>query len=235
MTFAIVARCARTGQLGVGVASFSLGVGAYCPAVQTGVGALTSQSYSNPALKSPALRMLAEGRSPQEVVLALREFDPHYDFRTVGIVAADGTAAAWTGSKARPAHAHIVGKGYVAMGNSLARTQVIDAMAASFEQQPELELQERMLRALEACSAAGGQQYATGPKLPEHSAVIVVHDKDETPMLDLRVDWHETAIQELRRVRDAYRPLVDYYALRTRDPANTPTHQGWRDRMRTAG
>jgi uncharacterized Ntn-hydrolase superfamily protein len=235
VTFAIVGRCDQTNQLGVAVATYSLGVGGYCPLVETGVGALSSQSFSNPRLREPAMRLLEQGFSPSVVLGALHSLDPDLDYRQFGIVAADGTAAAWTGPKAGPWAGHIVGHGYVAMGNVLKGAGVVAAMAGAFEKDPSLELHERLVRALEAGRDAGGQQYAGGEHLPERSAVVIVHHREPYPLIDLRIDAHDTAIAELRRVRDAYRPYVDYYALRTRDPANTPTHEDWLNRHWTTG
>lgn len=232
MTFAIVARCARTRQLGVGVTSFSMGVGSYCPLILPGVGALTSQSYSNPRLRRPAMQLLKEGRSPEEVLAALPAMDPHFGYRQFGIVSADGRAAGWTGSRARPWHGQIIGDGFVALGNALEGAHVVDAMAAAFGSSARHDMHERILLVLEAGREAGGQRYATGPKLAERSAVVMVYGDEEAPIVDLRVDAHETAIAELRRVRDAYLPFIEYYSLRSRDPANTPTHIGWMDKLR---
>jgi uncharacterized Ntn-hydrolase superfamily protein len=173
------------------------------------------------------MRLLEEGRSPAVVLEALRELDPFLDYRQVGIVAANGTAAVWTGGSARAWAGHVVGHGYVAMGNVLAGREVVDAIAQRFEALTTLELHERILRALEAGRDAGGQQNEDGGHIPERSAVLIVHDREEYPLIDLRVDVHDTAVDELRRVYDSYRPFVEYYALRAKDPPNTPSHDLW--------
>ncbi|MBL6599212.1 MAG: DUF1028 domain-containing protein, partial [Alphaproteobacteria bacterium] len=88
-------------------------------------------------------------------------------------------------------------------------------------------LDERLLRALEAGRAAGGQAAGDGSPLPERSAALIVMDRDITRDINLRVDLHDDAITELRRVHAGYAPYVDYYALRADDPANTPAQDVW--------
>ena len=233
MTFTVIARCETTGQLGIGIATYSLGVGGYCPLVKTGVGALSSQAFADPRLRGPAMRLLEEGQPPASVLEALKGLDRHIDYRQIGIVGAGGAAGTWTGGTARPWAGHIVGDGYLAMGNVLAGAHVVEAIAGAFAASRTLELHERLLRALEAGRDAGGQRSTLGAHLPERSAALIIHDREEYALMDLRVDAHETAVEELRRVRDAYRPYVEYYELRVKDPPHTPPQDAWREDRRS--
>jgi uncharacterized Ntn-hydrolase superfamily protein len=226
LTYTILGHCERTGQLGVGIATYSLGVGGYCPLLKTGVAALVCQAYGDPRLRAPAMLLLEEGHEPSAVLERLPRLDGFFDYRQVGIVDRRGRAAAWTGPKARPWAGHEAGPGYVALGNVLAGPRVIEAMAHAFVDAPALELNERLLRSLEAGREAGGQQLG-GDHKAERSAALIVHDRDEYALMDLRVDAHATAIEELRRVRDAYLPYVEYYNLRVKDPPNTPSPDTW--------
>jgi uncharacterized Ntn-hydrolase superfamily protein len=227
VTFTIVGRCERTGQLGVGIATYSLGVGGYCPLVRTGVAALVCQAYGDPRLRTPAMRHLEVGHDPAATIELLRGLDGFFDYRQVGIVDREGRVGAWTGPKARGFAGHRIGAGYVALGNALAGEQVVEAIAQGFGDRADLDLDERLLQALEAGRDAGGQQLAGGAHMTERSAALIVHDRDEYPRMDLRVDLHETAVDALRTVRDAYFPYIDYYDMRIKDPPNTPAPDAW--------
>lgn len=232
MTYTIVGRCARTGQLGVGIATYSLAVGGYCQLVKTGVAALVCQAYGDPRLRTPAMRHLEEGHDPASTIEAMRARDGFFDYRQMGIVDHDGRVAGWTGPNARGWAGHATGPGYVALGNALAGAEVVDAIARAFARDPGLDLHERLLTALEAGRDAGGQRLAGGDHMTERSSALIVHADDDYPLMDLRVDAHPTAVEELRVLRDAYLPYVEYYDLRVKDPPNTPAPDVWqRERM----
>ena len=221
-TYTIIGRCPRTGRLGIGIATYSLAVGGYCPFIKSSVAALSTQAYASPRLGPVAMGLLEAGRRPDEVIGELEKDDNYFDYRQIGIVDRHGAAAAHSGSKTRKWAGHILGDGFVAMGNALAGAPVIQAMAEAFKVSEAEELDERSLRAIEAGREAGGQGH-----LRERSAGLMVHDPDQELNLDLRVDAHESAIDELRRVHTAYTPYVAYYELRARDPDSTPPQEEW--------
>jgi uncharacterized Ntn-hydrolase superfamily protein len=227
LTYSIVGRCERTGQLGVGIATFSLGVGGYCPLVRTGVAALVCQAYGDPRLRTPAMVHLEAGDDPNAAIEAIHRLDEYFEYRQVGIVDRHGQVGAWTGQKTRGWSGHVVGTSHVALGNALDGPQVVDAISRAFAAAPELDLHERLLRGLEAGRDAGGQRLPGGDHMAERSAVLIVHDRDEYPLLDLRIDAHPTAVGGLRALRDTYLPYVDYYDLRIKDPPNTPPPDVW--------
>jgi len=218
MTYTLVARCKRSGALGIGIATYSLAVGSKCPAIATGVGAMTSQAFVNPTLKALGLRLIGLGRTPSETLAALRAGDPDFEFRQVALVDRNGAVACHTGSRTRPWAGHMTGDGFAALGNVLAGRVVIEAMAEAFAADPSRELAERLMRALEAGQRAGGQTGLEGP-LPERSAHILVHEADQHPALDLRVDSHPQAVGEMRRVLDEFTPYVPFYRQRWLEPA----------------
>ena len=236
MTYTIAAHCPRTGQLGIGIATFSLAVGGYCPLVKSHVGAVSSQAYANPRLRRTAMRLLELGYSPDGTMAELRVADPHFEYRQVGIVDKDGRVAAHTGAHTRPYTGHAVGEGYAVFGNHLDGEHVLDAMADAFERTEDSDLDDRLLTSLEAGRDVGGQQ-AAFPDWPnqDRSAALIVYEHEDYAVMDLRVDSSETAtgIAELRRLWEEYRPYIPwYYQLRVRDPENAPSHQEFFEQQR---
>lgn len=225
MTYTIVARCARTGALGVGIATYSLAVGAKVPAAVTGVGAVASQAFVNPTFRGLGTRLLALGHPAHQVLQLLMASDPDIEFRQLAVLDRFGGVACHTGNRTRPWTGACGGAGYVAIGNVLKDEGVAAAMASAFEKSAEQQLAERLMRALEAGRDAGGQVGGAG-HLPERSASLLVHEADEHPQVDLRVDSHPDAVHELRRMLDEFMPYVPFYRLRWREPAKaTPQEQ----------
>jgi uncharacterized Ntn-hydrolase superfamily protein len=214
-TFSLVGRCARTGMLGVGITTSEIAVGSRCPFVQSKVGAVATQAMTNPQLGTTALELLARGVPSEDVVSRLAEGDTHIERRQLGVVDALGRPAARTGSLIHPWAGHLTGDGYVAMGNGLVGEGVIRAMAEAFEGSAEENLEERLLRAVQAGESAGGE---AAPFTPYHSAALVVYGDDSFSRVDLRVDDHPEPLTELRRLLELLKPRIDYYAARARDP-----------------
>jgi len=227
MTYTIIGRCGRTGRLGIGITTFSLAVGGYCPSVLPDVGALSSQAYANPELRGLAVKLLEGGLSPGVVLQRLEEQDPDFRYRQVGIVGVGGDGSAWTGAETRPWAGHATGEDFVAMGNSLSGQDTVDRMADAFREGTALELDERLLVALEAGRDAGGQSNLQGEHLTERSAGLMVVTPGDLVPLDLRVDIHERAVDELRRLHAVYSPYLPYNELRASDPPNTPAQDVW--------
>ena len=226
-TFTVMGRCSSSGQLGIGIATYSLAVGAYCPIVRPNIGVVSSQAYANPHLGILAMRLLELGYKPEKIFKEMQDQDPYFSYRQLGIINRSGKSACHTGSDTRPWSGHLTGDGYVAMGNVLAGQQVVDGIAGAFAGAEGESLDERLLRGLEAGRDAGGQQHPDGKHLTERSAALIVCDLDDVPRIDLRVDAHPTAVEELRRIHGLYAPYVDYVRLRSEDPVNTPFQDQW--------
>ncbi len=225
MTYTLIGRCGRTGALGVGVATYSLAVGGLCPAVISGVGAIASQAFVNPMLKTLGASLLRAGHPAVQVLGMLRDADPNFEFRQVAVLDRRGDVACQTGKRCRDWAGHVTGPGFVACGNVLKDQGVAQAMANAFAAAPEAELGERLLLALEAGRDAGGQVGGAG-HLPERSASILVHAAaEEHALLDLRIDRHTDAVTELRSLYAEFRPYVAFHALRWRNPGEAPPQE----------
>jgi uncharacterized Ntn-hydrolase superfamily protein len=211
MTFSIIARCPHSGRLGLGIATFSIGAGGRREDILAGVG--------NDPL---AIELLAQGHGPAHVLQMLEQNDPDHAYRQIAIIDREGNGAAHTGSGTRPWSGHKIGAGYVAFGNVLAGPQVIDAIAAGFEAEPKAVLEFRLLAALEGGRNAGGQVGAQGHLTERSAAIRVVADPDY-PDIDVRVDLHDDAVGELRRVLDEFKRYEVFYRDRGRDPSTAMT------------
>ena len=193
-TFSAVAHCARSGQLGVVVASAVPAVGSMCPFLKSGIGAVSTQSWVNPYLAIEALRSIEAGSSAQHALDTVLASDDARDLRQIGIVDTAGRAAAWSGARCTPWFGHVVGERFAVQGNMLTGPGVIDSMAEAMRASESLELAERLMRALEAGDAAGGD------KRGRQSAALRVHEREDYPLIDLRVDEHPCPVVELRRI-----------------------------------
>ncbi|SFI15353.1 DUF1028 domain-containing protein [Methylobacterium brachiatum] len=210
-TFSIAAHCSRTGQLGVAVASAVPAVGGLCPYIRAGIGAVTTQSWVNPYLALRILDGLAGGQTSDAALAAALETDDRSDLRQIGLVDAGGAAAAWTGAGCTAEAGHRTGPGYAVQGNMLAAPGVIDAMAWAFENGAGCDLDERLMRALEAGDDAGGDRRG------KQSAALRIVAREDYPCLDLRVDEHAVPVAELRRILAvARRQLVPFVAAMPR-------------------
>ncbi len=195
MTFSITGYDKRTGMMGVAVATRYWAVGARVPYVRSGLAALAVQAYAQPYLGYDTLRLMRErGLSGPEALEQVLAADPGRDWRQVGLVDCHGNCYGYTGSETAPWSGHALGASSVGAGNMLVGEETVTAMVALFEAHPELDLPERLVAALQAGHAAGGDRRGQ-----QSAAVFVVH-REEAPYLDLRVDDHPDAIAELARL-----------------------------------
>jgi uncharacterized Ntn-hydrolase superfamily protein len=219
-TFSLVGRCERTGMLGVAIATSEMAVGSRCIHVAPGVGAVVTQASTNPRLGHLGLNLLRAGYSAPRVLEEIAASDQFVERRQLGCLDMSGLAVARTGSANKPWAGHRADRNVVVAANMVAGPGVADAMFETFQAGAELALWERLLRALEAGKAAGGQPNG------EVSSSLFVVDREPYAMVDLRVDLHPEPVSELRRLAAAYFPLVAYYNLRPRDP-NVPSAADW--------
>jgi uncharacterized Ntn-hydrolase superfamily protein len=217
MTFTLVARCPKSGQLGIGIATYSICVGLYCNGLRPKVGATMSQAFVNQGNNTLALRLLEQGFSPARVLDELKANDPDFAYRQIAVIDRDGRAAGYTGPKTRGWAGHKVGDGYVSMGNVLAGPEVVEAIAEGYEKHAGESFERRLLRAIEAGRDAGGQVGNDG-HLTERSAGLFVYGAYDHAELDLRVDLHDKAVDELRRAFEEYELYRGYYRDRGKNP-----------------
>jgi len=195
VTWSLIARDA-TGALGVVVASRFFAVGALCPYAASGIGALATQALVNPLYAPAALRAMAQRQDPRDIVSALTQADAGRDHRQLHLIDAQGRTAAHTGSACIAWCGHRAGHDYSVAGNMLAGPGVLDDTAAAFEAGNALPFAERLIVALAAGDAAGGD------KRGKQAAALLVCTTEDYPALDLRVDDHAEPIAELRRLYD---------------------------------
>jgi len=198
-TFSIVAYDSVTQEMGVAVQSKYFSVGTAVPWADAGAGAVATQASVNVSLGPEALALLRTGMPAADVMRALAAADTLWDSRQVGIVDTKGRAVNWTGKRCLDWAGGEVGPGFACQGNILAGPSVVANMAKAYRESKG-ELAERMIAALEAAQAAGGDKRGM-----QSAALLVVRPSTDHPeynvrYVDLRVEDHKTPIQELRRV-----------------------------------
>ena len=205
MTWSLVARDAN-GAVGVAVASRFFAVGALCPHAASGVGAVSTQALVNPLYAPAALEAMARDVDPTVIVRALTGADPGCEHRQLHLIDRAGRTAAHTGARCIEWCGHRAGRGFSVAGNMLAGPRVLDDTAGAFEQNHALPFALRLIAAMEAGEAAGGD------KRGKQAAALIVCTTESYPALDLRVDDHPEPIVELRRLYetslDRFQPFV---------------------------
>jgi uncharacterized Ntn-hydrolase superfamily protein len=198
-TYSIVAFDGKTGQLGVAVQSHWFSVGPIVPWVESGIGAIATQSFVEVSYGPLGLELMRSGRSPEEALNTLVHADKNQDVRQVAMVDAEGRVAAHTGKNCIPEAGHYIGDGFTCQANLMLKNTVWDAMAKAF-QSTEGELADRLVAALEAAEAEGGDIRGK-----QSAALVVVRGKStgvgwKDRLFDLRIEDHPTPVQELKRL-----------------------------------
>ncbi len=211
MTWSILVRDAQ-GHVGVAIASRFFAVGALCVHTQRGVGALATQALMNPLYGPAGLLALAQGAAAADVVASLTAADAGREHRQLHLLPVKGPAAAHTGSACIDWCGHQQGQGPAAgeawsvAGNMLAGPQVLAATAQAWLAGAGQPMAERLLAALAAGEAAGGD------KRGKQAAALRIHGDEDHPALDLRVDDHADPITELQRLHQVslqrYQPFT---------------------------
>jgi uncharacterized Ntn-hydrolase superfamily protein len=198
-TYSIVAFDSTTGELGVAVQSKYFSVGRVVPWAEGGVGAVATQASVNPSFGVQALAMLRHGLTPDQIVKALAANDSLWDSRQFAVVDAQGRVATWTGPRCMDWAGGEAGAGFAVQGNILTGPKVVSEMARGYRE-ARGELAERLIAAMEAGQAAGGDKRGM-----QSAALIVVRPSERHPeysqrYVDLRIEDHANPIRELRRV-----------------------------------
>lgn len=215
MTYSLTARCAMTGAFGNVVTSSSIAVAARCGWVGP-MGAVATQNLTDPSLGPLGLALLRQGLGARAVLDLLLRSTRGAEHRQIAVVDRMGGVAWHSGAKALPEQGVATGPDCVAMGNLLANPGVPRAMVDAFSAGAGAPFAERLMRALEAGLAAGGEFD------DEHAAGLRVAERFDWPVVDLRVDWHAEPIAELRRLWDRYAPQQADYVARALDPEAAP-------------
>lgn len=218
MTFSLAARCRGTGMFGVVVTSSSPAVAARCAQARAGVGAACTQNVTDPSLGHRLLDALATGLDAQKALDRVVAEALHAEFRQLSVVDVNGNTAAYSGGRTLGRHRTAQGRDVVAAGNLLADEAVPQAMVDTFAADPEAHLGDRLLAALIAGRAAGGEEG------PLHSCGVVIVDKVSWPVTDLRVDWSEDPISDLARAWAVWKPQAEDYVTRALNPITAPSY-----------
>ncbi|HWT09231.1 MAG TPA: DUF1028 domain-containing protein [Roseomonas sp.] len=203
MTWSIVARDPATGAFAVAVTTCNLAVGAACPFLRTEVGAVSTQSMSNRYLGPVVLDGLARGLSPDLALASALAGDEGQELRQIHVVDRHGRVAAHTGANCVEWCGSVAGDGFSVAGNMLANGDVIAATAELFATRTDLPLPERLMAALHAGQAAGGDRRG------RQSAALMVTTTEDFPDINLRVDDHGEPLVELSRLLSLWRTQAE--------------------------
>lgn len=204
-TFSIVAQDPETGDMAVGVQSHWFSVGTAVPWGKSGVGVVATQSFVNQRYGYEGLQLMEKGLSAQEALDHIKQEDEGAAFRQVAMLSKDGSIAAFTGKKCVDAALHLVEDTYSIQANMMEDDNVVYAMRKAFEENDSLKLAERVVAAMKAAQASGGDIRGK-----QSSALIVVgKEAPEQPWedkkIDLRVEDHKTPVEELSRLLNSKR------------------------------
>jgi uncharacterized Ntn-hydrolase superfamily protein len=195
MTWSIIARDEETGRIGIAVATKAFAVGALVPHIRTDAGAVASQALVNPYYGPKGLALLDAGVGAEEVVARLTAEDAGRQSRQLHVMDRDGRFAAWTGEACIDWCGHLLCGSFSVAGNMLAGPQVLAETARAYEMQGDVPFARRLIGALRAGEAAGGD------KRGRQSAALLVHDGEDYPLYNLRVDDHADPLAELARLQ----------------------------------
>ena len=219
MTFSISARCARTGMFGIAVSSSSPAVAARCAHARAGVGVVATQNITDPTLGPKGLDLLAQGLTPAEVMARFKAEAPFFDYRQVVVLGREGNAVGHSGTKTLGTHTIAYGRDVAAAGNLLSSLDVPKAMVAAFEASADAPLGDRLVAAMQAAVAAGGEEG------PVHSVGMLIVDKVAWPVADLRIDWSEGDVMaEFAALWELWKPQMHAYVTRALDPSTAPSY-----------
>ncbi len=204
-TFSIVARDPVTGDMAVGVQSHWFSVGTAVSWGEAGVGVVATQSFVNKSYGIKGLGLMKNGKTAPEALTELLAADEGREVRQVAMIDVNGNVNAYTGKNCIDYAGNIVGKNYSVQSNMMLGNKVNEAMAKAFEGSEGKPLAERVLLALKAAQAVGGDVRGK-----QSAAILVVAGKSTSQpwndrLIDLRVDDNKAPLNELDRLLRLFR------------------------------
>jgi uncharacterized Ntn-hydrolase superfamily protein len=219
MTFSVSGRCADTGMFGIAVSSSSPSVAARCAHARAGVGVVATQNITDPRLGPRGLDLMAGGFSADAALERLVADAPDIEYRQLTLLDAEGRSATYSGARTLGTHATARGVDVVTVGNMLTSTVIPDQMVAAFEAAKGSHLGDRLIAAMRAALAAGGEEG------PVHSMGMILVDKVSWNVADLRVDWTDgNPIEECAALWERWRTEMDAYVTRALNPSGAPRY-----------
>lgn len=217
MTFSIVARCKKTGQLGAAISSSSPAVASRCIRAKAGVGVVASQNITDPNLSQVLLEMMQFDLSPTDAGQELIKSTEFIEYRQLMALNMHDAPFIFHGEHTLGTFSAFRGKDAACAGNLLANELVPKKMLEAFEDSKG-SLASRLLKSLTAGYEAGGE---VGPV---HSAGMLIVDKATWPIVDLRVDWSDSPIEDLHKIWEVYEPQLEDYVVRALNPTISPSY-----------
>ena len=199
MTWSIIARDEQTGRVGIAVATKFFAVGAMVPHIQSGAGAVASQAFMNPHYGPQGLALLRSGVSADEVVARLTQADEGRHNRQLHLMDRNGSCAAYTGAACIAWCGHESRHNFSVAGNMLAGPEVLAETIRAYGAHADVPFARRLIAAMRAGEEAGGD------KRGKQSAALLIHDGEDYPLYDLRVDDHTDPLAELARLEEVAR------------------------------
>jgi uncharacterized Ntn-hydrolase superfamily protein len=218
MTFSLAARCSQTGQFGVVISSSSPAVASRCAHVRANVGAVCTQNITDPRLGSRLLDLMEQGISAPDAMSKLIDDEELIQFRQLIAIDGNGETAAFSGGRTLGRYQVAEGENAVAAGNLLLLPEVPAAMLEAFSESKDLDFGDRLMLALKTGLETGGEEG------PVHSAGLLITDDVPWPIADLRVDWSDDPIGELRQLWELWKPQMDDYVMRALNPIGAPSY-----------
>ncbi|GLY11878.1 MULTISPECIES: DUF1028 domain-containing protein [Bacillaceae] len=218
-TFSVAGRCAATGALGAVVTSSSPSVGARCPWVKSNVGVILTQNVTDPRLAAIGLSAMEKGYNAQAAIRTMMAASDFPEFRQLAVVDAKGGSSVFTGEKALGVHGEFYAEDVASIGNLLSDPSIPIAMGQRFMDRKDLPLPERLISAIELGFNMGGELD------DEHSiALLVYHPDAPFAYVDLRVDYSEDPLQDLKKLWEIYSPQAMDYKIRAIEPERAPSY-----------
>lgn len=218
MTFSVAGRCSKTGALGVVVTSSSPSVGARCAWGKQGVGAILTQNVTDPRLATIGLNVLENGFEADSAIQAMKESTPFAQYRQLAVVDKSGKSAVFTGKEALGVQGEFTNENVASIGNLLSDPNIPTEMGKKFLKTEGLSITDRLIAAIEKGFNMGGELDQ------ERSIGLLVYANDAFPYVDLRVDYSNNPLDDLKALWEIYGPQAEDYRIRAVTPEAAPSY-----------
>ncbi|OIK14982.1 fimbrial assembly protein FimA [Bacillus sp. MUM 116] len=219
MTFSVAARCATTGALGAIVTSSSPAVGARCPWIKSNVGVILTQNVTDPRLADIGLTTLEKGYDAQAAIRTMTAASDFPEYRQLAVVNANGDASVFTGDRALGIHGEFYADNVACIGNLLSDSTIPKMMGHYFNKLQDSPLAERLISTIELGFEMGGELDG------EHSiALLIYHPDAPFAYVDLRIDYSDDPLNDLKKLWEIYGPQSENYKVRALEPESAPSY-----------